>query len=386
MIASGNGRELLRKSLDHVWESSVTDAQVESLSLFGQVDWHVSDRLSFNVGFRQTWEDKTNRIRQEHDRVGEDLAALGALLGSSPEEVAAAERTRARRITPAFDWVEGTPIDASLQAWNFGASYQLSDAALLYASVGQGIKSGFIYFEQQTLPDEDGFETTIRPEEALDYELGIKSTWLNNQLLLNANLYRTEVTDYQASWTRTDPRDNASTISAWGNAPEVLAQGLELEARYQIADNFSVNISGAYNQATYEAEWLVEIPFLPESRFRNAEGQQIANVPKSTINYGFNYDIPLGRYNGRVTLSNSWRSGYYLSNDQSSSSRQDDYTLSNLSFGISAPDDSWDLSLLLRNAFDVDYAIGRSNWTGSGAETEIIGQPRFASLIFRTRF
>ncbi|HWK52892.1 MAG TPA: TonB-dependent receptor, partial [Hyphomicrobiales bacterium] len=244
----------------------------------------------------------------------------------------------------------------------------------------------FIYFEQQTLPGDPDFETTIRPEEALDYELGIKSTLLDRRLLLNVNLYRTEVTDYQASWTRTDPRDDASTLSSWGNAPEVLAQGVELEARYQVADNFSLNFSGAYNQATYEAEWLVQEPFLPTTQFRDAKGQQIGNVPKTTLNFGLNYDIPVGRYNGRVTLSNSWRDGFYLSDVQSPLTWQDSYTLSNLSFGISAPDDSWDLSLLLRNAFDVDYDLSHGNWTGSGAETKVIGQPRFASVIFRTRF
>jgi iron complex outermembrane receptor protein len=386
LIATGTGRELLRKSLDHVWESSVTDAQVESLGLFGQADWYVTDRLSFNLGFRQTWEDKTNRIRQEHDRGGDDLQALGALLGATPDDIAAAQRTRDSRITPAFDWVEGTPIDASLQAWNFGLSYQLTDDVLLYGSVGEGVKSGFIYFQQQTLPGDADFETTIRPEKALDYELGVKSTLLDHRLLLNANLYRTEVTDYQASWTRTDPRDDAATVTRWGNAPKVLAQGLELESRYRVSDKFSVNLSAAYNQATYEAEWLVQVPFLPTTQFRNAEGQQVANVPRTTLNFGFNYDLPIGQYNGRVTLSNSWREGYYLSDIQAPATWQDAYTLSNFSVGISAPDDSWDLSLLVRNAFDVDYAVGSGNWSGTGAQTRVIGQPRFTSLMFRTRF
>src|SRR5690606_17107702 len=95
LIATGTGPALLRTSLDHVWESSVTDARVESLGLFGQVDWFITDSLSLNLGFRQTWEDKTNRIRQEHDLVGENLQALGARLGASIEDIAAAERTRA---------------------------------------------------------------------------------------------------------------------------------------------------------------------------------------------------------------------------------------------------------------------------------------------------
>src|SRR5690606_28315623 len=186
------------------------------------------------------------------------------------------------------------------------------------------------------------------------------STLFDNRLLLNANLYRTEVTDYQASWRRTDPRDDSLTISGWGNAPEVLAQGLELEARYRLGDNLTLNLSGAYNQATYESEWLVEVPEVSTTRFVNAQGQQIGNVPETTVNFGFSYDLPIGALLGRVSLSNSWRSGHYLSDTRSDFTWQDDYVLSNLSVGLGAPDGSWDVALLLRNTFDVDYALGRS--------------------------
>lgn len=386
LIASGTGRELLRKSLDHVWESSVTDATVQSLGLYGQADWYLTDDLSFNIGFRHTREDKSNRIRQERDRAGENLQALGALLGASTAEIAAAQRTRDSRLTPAFDWVEGKPVNASLQAWNLGISYHLADDVLLYGSIGEGVKSGFIFFRQGLVPTATDFETTIKPEKARDYELGIKSTWLDNALLMNANLYRTSVTDYQASWRRTDPRDDSLTISGWGNAPEVLAQGLELEARYRLAPNFSINLSGAYNQATYQAEWLVQVPEVSTNSFINAEGQQIGNVPKATVNFGFSYDIPVGNYNASVSLSNSWRPGFYLSDTRSSFNYQDAYTLSNFSIGLAAADNSWELALLLRNAFNVDYAVSRSTWAGTAAQTEVIGQPRFASVILRSRF
>lgn len=386
LIATGTGRELLRKSLDHVWESSVTDAKVESLGVFAQADWFLTDRVSVNLGVRQTWEEKTNRIRQERDRVGENLQGLGALLGASELDIAAAQRTRDSRLTPAFDWVEGRPIDESLQAWNVGLSYQLADNVLLYGSVGEGIKSGFIFFQQGLVPTDAGFETTVKPEKARDYELGIKSTILDEKLLLNANLYRTSVTDYQAAWRRTDPRDDSLAITGWGNAEEVLAQGIELEARYRIGDNLTLNLNGAYNQASYETEWLVQVPEISTNQFVGVQGQQIGNVPKTTLNFGFSYAIPVGRYDGRVTLSNSWRPDFYLSDSRTPWNHQEGYTLSNLSIGLAAPDASWDVALLLRNAFDVEYANGRSTWTGTGAQTETLGQPRFASLIFRSRF
>lgn len=386
LIASSAGRELLRKSLDHVWESSVTDATVESLGLFGQLDWFITDRFSINLGLRQTWEDKENRIRQERDRVGEDLTYYGGLIGATQAEIDAAQRTRDDTVLVAFDWVDGKPIDASLQAWNFGVNYQLTDDILLYGSVGQGVKSGFIYFRQGVLPHEEGFETTIGEETALDYELGVKSLLLDGDLLLNANLYVTEVTDYQASWRRTDPRNDERTISGWGNAPEVLARGIEFEARYQLFDGFNISLSGAYNRATYEAEWLVEVPEVGQRRFYNAEGQQIAGIPKSTVNLGFNYEIPVGRYVTRFSLSTRYQPGYHLNDAETDFNYQEAYSLSNLSVGFSPVDSDWELSLLVRNVFDKEYATSLGNWSNTGAQTSTLGAPRYATLAFRTSF
>jgi len=386
LIATGTGRTLLKASLDHVWESSVTDATVESLGIFGQADWEITDRASVSLGFRQTYEDKNNRIRQELDRAGEDLDRLGAEVNASADEIAAAKRTRDNTITAPFDWVEGKPIDASLQAWNLGLSYDLQDNTMLYASVGSGVKAGFIYFRQQRQPDASDFETTIKEEKSLDYVFGVKSTLLNRRLQLNANLYHTEVTDYQASWRREDPNDPLRTISGWGNAPKVLARGIEFDAQYLVGGNFSVNFSGAYNRATYEAQWLVQKPELPTSnQYFDARGEQIANIPKYQLNVGLNYEQPIGRYNARVSLSNSYQPGVYTNDNRAPFTYRDAYTLSNLSLSISPANNDWSLSLLVRNVFDTEYANSLSTWSNTGAQTKTLGAPRFASLRFRTQ-
>lgn len=387
LIATGTGRTLLKASLDHVWESSATDATVESLGIFGQADWDITDRFALSVGFRQTYEDKENRIRQELDRPGENLDALGAAINAPAAEIAAAKRTRSNSITDPFDWVEGKPIDASLQAWNVGLSYDLGDNTLVYSSVGSGVKAGFIYFRQGRQPDAADFETTIREEKSLDYALGFKSTLLNRRLQVNGNLYRTEVTDYQASWRREDPLDPLRTISGWGNAPKVLARGVEFDARYLIGGNFSFTLAGAYNKATYESQWLVQVPELASSNiYVDANGQQIANIPKTQFNAGVNYDIPLGRFNGRVSLSNSYLPAVYTNDNRSANTYREAYTLSNLNVSVSPADESWNLALLVRNVFDVDYANSLSTWSSTGAQTKTQGAPRFATLRFRTQF
>ncbi|MFT3905979.1 MAG: TonB-dependent receptor [Steroidobacteraceae bacterium] len=385
LIATGAGRELLRASLDGMYQSSVTDARVQSLAGYGQTNLHLTDRATLSLGLRQTQEKKQNRIRQELDRAGEDLDALGASLGATAAEIAAAEAIRSKQITTAFDWVDGHDIDAGLTAWNLSPSYKLSDDIMLYASAGQGVKSGFIYFQQQTQPTDSGFETDIKPEKSFDIELGIKTLLWSRRLQLNANLYRTRVTDYQASWIRENPDDPSTTISGWGNAPKVLAEGLEVESALQLTKALSISANGAYNRATYEAQWLVQTPESATTTYFDARGNQIAGVPKITANADIEYELPLCGHALRLNFSNAYRSGTYLSDNHAAFTYQKAYNVSNLGVGFGAQNHKWELSLLYKNVFDTEYAYTKSTWTSSAGQTLTLGDPRALTVSFRSR-
>jgi iron complex outermembrane receptor protein len=333
---------------------------------------------------RQTEEDKKNRISQQLDRPGEDLTALGVRLGATTAEINAANGIRNAEINAPFTWVNGKPIDASLTAWNSGVNYKLNPDVNLYASVGVGIKSGFIYFQQRTQPGDPALETQIRPEKSLDYELGVKSLLFNDRLQLNLNLYQTRLTDYQASWARFDPNNPTLVISGWGNAEKVLARGVELDGAFRFHD-LTISLNGAYTEATYETDWLVQRPNLPTTEYFNAKGDQISNVPKFGANNSFSYEVPLGNYLGTFTFSSSYRSGAYLNDNHAPDTYQKAYTVSNLGFGFGKPDGSWELSVYVKNVFDVDYATTLGTWTNSAASSKLIGDPRYALLVFRAR-
>lgn len=385
LIGSAAGRLLMQKSLEDVYQSSVTDARVSSIAAYGQADWHFTERATLTVGVRQTQEHKTNRIRQELDRPGENLDVLGATLGATTAQINAAKAIRTANLTPAFDWYNGRPIDQPLTAWNTGLNFKVTPDISLYASVGLGIKSGFISFLQQRVPGDADLETTIRPEESLDFEIGFKSLLLNDTLQVNLNLYQTRLKDYQASWTRqSDLNDPLTRITGFGNAEKVLAQGIELDSAYRIG-NFTLSLNGAYNEATYETQWLVQRPNLPTTTFFDAKGEQIANVPKWGFNQNLSYELPFGSYLGTVTFSNSYRSGAFLNDNQAPDTYQKAYTVSNLGFGFGADDKSWELSLFVKNIFDVEYSSTLGTWTNTAAVSETIGAPRYATLVFRSR-
>lgn len=385
LIGTAAGRVLLQKSLEDVYQSSVTDARVSSIAAYGQADWHLSERGTLTLGVRQTQEHKTNRIRQELDRPGDNLDTLGATLGATAAQINAAKAVRTGQLTPAFDWYNGKSINQPLTAWNTGLNFKVTPDISVYGSVGLGVKSGFISFLQQRVPGQADLETTIRPEKSLDFELGVKSLLLGDTLQINLNIYQTNLKDYQASWTRQSDLNDANTrITGFGNAEKVIARGIELDSAYRIGD-FTLSLNGAYNEATYETQWLIQRPNIASTQFFDAKGEQIANVPKWGFNQNLSYEIPFGRFLGTATFSNSYRSSAYLNDNHAAETFQKAYTVSNLGFGFGAEDKSWELSLFVKNVFDVDYSSTLGTWTNTSAVQQTIGQPRYATLVFRSR-
>jgi iron complex outermembrane receptor protein len=382
------GRELLRASLDGVYQSSVTDATVQSLAFYAQADWHISDQATLSFGARSTDESKQNKIATQIDRPGVNLNQLGDIYGATAAQIKAANDVRLRSVPIAngFDFVEAKDIDANLIAWNISPSYKLSDDINVFASIGKGVKSGFIYFQQYVAPTEESFVTYIKPEEVLDYELGFKSLLLDRTLQLNVNLYNTEVTDYQASWRRDDPNSivTGQTISGWGNAPKVVARGIELESNYRFNQALDFNVAAAYNNATYEAEWLVQKPeILATNQFFDAKGQQIANVPKVVINYGLNYQTPVGGFLGRVTLQNTYRSSSYFNDNHAPFTKQDAYNVTNLSLALGSLNKKWEAQLNIRNVLDTEYAQAKSTYSATAGQNLNIGAPRYTSITLK---
>lgn len=385
LIANGAGRELMRASLNGLYQSSVTDARVSSLAAYGQLDWHLTDKATIGFGLRQTQEHKTNKISQQLDRAGENLDALGSAVGASAAQIAAAKAIRAAQVNPAFNWVDGNAIDANLTAWNIGPSYKLNDDVLLYSSVGQGVKSGFIYFQQGKQPTDADFETDIKPEKTLDFELGFKSLLLNRKLQLNTNLYLTKIKNYQASWTREDATTPSGFRSGWGNVEKIGAKGVELQSAYQYNNALSFNLAAAYNIAEYETDWLVQVPEVSNTAYFNAKGQQIANVPKLSLSYGLNWQAPVAGFLGRVTLSNSYRSGAYLNDNHAEFTYQSGYNVTNLGLGLGGLDRSWEVSLLGRNIFDTEYYTSKNTWSSTAASNVLWGAPRGWFLVFKSK-
>ena len=124
-----------------------------------------------------------------------------------------------------------------------------------YAKYSTGFKSGGFnldYITQAGIDAGIGFD-----QETVDsYELGLKTTLLDNRLSLNVAYFNAQYEDYQVNQfvdLGLDPDTGTQLTSITiTNAAEVDTSGLEFEATFKVSDSFTINGSFGILDATFD--------------------------------------------------------------------------------------------------------------------------------------
>jgi iron complex outermembrane receptor protein len=191
----------------------------EAWAAYGQTTWTpgwIEDRLSFTAGLRYT--DESKDIDWHND---EQISALRA-----PTPAADASDNKS------FDNVSG----------NFTAAYQATDDINTYLRYGNGYRSGG--FNGET------FASAPFEEETMDqYELGVKSEWLDSRLRVNGSLYTYTYDDMQVSLIDVSSGTPSSIITNAGKADR---WGGELEVMAAPIDDLIVGVSYSYIHGDFD--------------------------------------------------------------------------------------------------------------------------------------
>lgn len=208
-------------------------------------------------------------------------------------------------------------------------NYAIDDNMMTYISATKGYKSGGFYIFSP-----EGKETYDK-ETLWNYELGFKSTLLNNRLIFNSAIYYIDVSDMQVL---TSVNLYQGYIS---NAASATSKGFELEATYNATNNITLFSAFGYNKTTYGA-------------FSDANGDYKGNhgvyTPEYNYSLGTQYRNDLGVY-VRVDLT-----GYgEMYTDKANEYKQDAYSLVHSKIGYETED--YDLYLYGKNIFDKDHHV-----------------------------
>ncbi|WP_437180764.1 TonB-dependent receptor [Pseudomonas fluorescens] len=360
-------------ALNNVTSVGHGDVDTDSFATFAQGTWHLTPVLDFSLGVRGTYERKLAQVTRN--------APVG---GAGVSGAAAA--ARAGR-SGAYD-----SGDLSLYSFSPSAlaslAWHVSDEVLAYASLSHGEKSGGVNLSVASAPVAGADSLLIGSERANDAELGIKTTLLDQRLLLNANLFWTVVHGYQ-----TNAYDDVNLTSYLTNAGTVRSRGLELDSSWRPISGLTINVNGSFNDVRYlsydEAPCPAEVALRPGAPAAcDLSGHAVVGASKwifnSNASYQWNLQNGLQPY---VNGSYAWRSHAVGTVDDSREAQLPGYGLVNLSSGVRGDwgKGQWDVSLWMKNAFDKTYYTTLWN-SPNGAYTGVLGTQRTVGMTARYDF
>lgn len=264
----------------------------DSIGMYGQATWHITDALSFTGGLRYSVDDKGLETRNNNYIRASGLTICSVIPGSVPfnagGEVVGPTQCAVRR----RDDFEGISYTA-------GLDYRINDDILVYAKTSRGFRAGG---QNLRAPNTVSFIPFL-PEEATAYEIGLKSEFFDNRVRLNVAAYQTDVQDIQRTTLISTPPIPPSTINGTatilGNAGKARFRGIEVELQALLFDGFTVSASGA----------LVDPKYL---RFADLSGdrsfERFTGVAEEQFALSADYVTDIGTSNRlKLHVDYSWR-------------------------------------------------------------------------------
>ncbi len=194
-----------------------TEQDTESQAVFFEGDYAVTDRLTLTLGGRYTKDEK--KTRQEGQ-----VQTISGEFTSNPEE----------------EWSEFTP--------RIGARYAFNDDVMAFFTYSKGYRSGgFNGRVNSVIEAREAFD----PETVDNYELGIKSEWLDNRLRINANIFFMEYEDKQEELQLPDSSGTGQKTVVT-NASSATIQGIEFDVQAYVSDRLSLRANLGYLDTEYD--------------------------------------------------------------------------------------------------------------------------------------
>ncbi len=272
----------------------------------------------------------------------------------------------------------------------------------LYVSYSEGFKGGSFDPRAQTsgAPDLDG-DGTVSPEEIFafmsfdpetvtSYELGIKSSWLDNRISTSFAVFFGDYTDVQIPGSIGIDTDgdgiNDSFTGITTNAGKADLPGFEFEGQARANDNWSFGWAVGYLDAEYK-------------EFINAAGVDVAdqavfqNTPKWTghVNVTFETPLSLGNAGGSLAVitSLSYRDDASQFEFPNPLLDQKSFSLWDLSIVWEDDGGRWRAGIHSKNLGDEEYKVAGYNFPALGLEgnvTAFYGFPRTITGTVEYRF
>ncbi|MCP5466874.1 MAG: TonB-dependent receptor [Steroidobacteraceae bacterium] len=303
-------------------------ASTDSVSIFAQADYAVTDRLKLTAGVRYVEDDKDFAL---------DFQRRTAIpLGPLTDAVALSDKYD--EVTPKFG------IDYTVDTTSV-------DSLLLYASVARGFKSGG--YNGINITNANIARAPYGPESNWTYEAGAKMDLLDRRLRINAAAFQAKIEDLALNAT-VEVMPGVFDFPVQ-NAGEATVRGLEIETTFVPTDNLTVYLNTSFLDGKYDslnptsAPAVAQLPQIPGNNNRLGVKAEPPQLPSYTFTLGFDYSVPTSF--GRVNFGADW----YRTDDYITAATNDfvvkAYDRFNGYVGVGVGD-HWDIRLNARNIAD----------------------------------
>ena len=347
----------------------------KNVSVFGQTTLNLSDSLRLIGGLRYT-----------HDTLDVNHIRRTTLSGPGVQGNfdAGVYNNGLVATLPATGFVAGTsngvPFTTSTSNNNLsgkaGVQADLTENNMAYASYTRGYKGPAynIFYNLTTVG-----AGVIAPETVNAYEVGLKNTFLEGDLIVNLAAYYAKYNNYQANspdfvaGVRTTRLTNAGSVST---------KGFELDFVATPSRNFTLSGGVANNKARVED---FRLPPGADSTQLLAKGTPLANAPQWKMSLGAQYDIETSGFaNIELGSQIAMQSDqiYELSPNPAVrlGSTVDGYAIVDLTAALVDPNDGWRVAFQVKNLFDKSFASSIVSGGPGGSFRYII--PREADRYF----
>ncbi|RVU02444.1 TonB-dependent receptor [Mucilaginibacter limnophilus] len=372
-----------------------TDASIKSQSAaaFASIDWEFAKNFHILPGVRFNYDNKEvyyNRVAKG----GLDIASTS---------YSSTIKTELQKIKSGVYSSQQYDADADEKNFTYSATaaYKPSRRLNAFATYSTSFKPVGVNVAGLPTTTVDGKTVAdlslavIKPEKTKHYEIGVKTTPLDN-LILNLTFHNSDIKNYQTNVNSPELGVNRGYIA---NADKVNVKGLEFDGSYRLNQNFSFYGAASYTDAKYVKFTNAPLPLeetglttqvdgkAVQVAFKDISGGRLPGVSKWAGSLGGEYATPFKAY-GKDTKFFIAADGFFRSSFSSSPSPSaylniDGYTLINARVGFKAVKGVsayiWSRNLLNTNYFEQLLPAGGN----AGHYAAVLGDQRTFGVTLR---
>ena len=350
----------------------------KSSAVYANAEYDITDALTASVGIRRQ-EDSTKSFSYTSNGYGDETVWGPGYTANSGGEV-----LDASYYTDLNSSDEG--LDIGHTDYKLALNYAYNDDINIYGSFSTGY-----------IPSTVSGDTILAPNELDAFELGLKSSWADNTVRLNAALYHSDYTNL--SYTVFE-ECGASICSSQETGGGLTSKGLEVELLWQPVEELNI-IAGIIFDNTVLDEFQVTESVFTEGRFvtdassadggyypyrpgghrgdwlrsdtdaviatptYDISGEKASFSPSNIINLDASYRIDLGGNGTIIPGATVYRqSDFKTMNHQYGFANQSGYTTLDLRVTWITPTEGLEIKAFVNNATDELYKVNQNAFSG----------------------